>query len=78
MKLPLLETFEEACLAAKVKPTAALKAAGVHPSLWWKWKAGKVSPTLRRFEAAVAMLEEMGGDTCACGGCKRRKSGKCA
>jgi hypothetical protein len=77
MQLPLLDRFEEACVSAKVKPTTVLRAAGIHASLWWKWKAGGVSPTLRNFEAAVAKLEEMGGDTCQCGGnCKpaRRKN----
>lgn len=77
MQIPLLDRFEEACTDAKVKPTAVLRAAGIHSSLWWKWKAGGVSPTLRNFEAAVAKLHEMGGDTCSCGGAcngKRRKS----
>lgn len=75
MKLPLLERFEEACVAANLRPAAVLKAAAIHPSLWWKWKAGGVSPTLRNFELAVAKLEELGGQTCSCGGCKatRRK-----
>jgi hypothetical protein len=75
MKLPLLNRFEEACTAAKVRPTAVLKEAGLHHSLWWKWKAGQASPTLRSFEACVVKLEEMGGKTCDCGGCngKRKK-----
>ena len=48
----LLATFKKDCASAGVAPTAALKAAGVHPSLWAKWESGAVSPTLRNFEAA--------------------------
>lgn len=53
----LLDQFERDCTAIEVAPTAALKRGGVHPSLWWKWKNGDVSPTLRSFEAARAGLE---------------------
>lgn len=48
--------FERHCKAAGVVPTAALKAGGVHPSLWKKWIEGRFSPTLRNFEAAEAGL----------------------
>lgn len=48
----LLSDFERDCAAAGVSPTAALKAGGVHPTLWSKWASGAVSPTLRNFEAA--------------------------
>lgn len=48
----LLTEFEAECAAADVAPSAALKEGGVHPSLWGKWKDGKVSPTLRNFESA--------------------------
>jgi hypothetical protein len=59
----LITEFERDCDRAGVKPTAILKAAAVHPSLWWKWKEGKVSPTLRNFEAARNKLDELtGGD----------------
>jgi hypothetical protein len=54
--IDLLTDFERACGAAGVAPTAALKAGGVHPTLWTKWKNGK-SPTLRNFEAAHRGLE---------------------
>lgn len=73
MKLPLLDQFAESCIAANVRPRAVLKAAGVHPSLWPKWRGG-VHPRLDTFEKVVAKLQEMGGDTCACGHCKPRKS----
>lgn len=55
----LLADFERDCDAAGVKPTAVLKAAKIHTSLWWKWKADKTSPTLRNFEAAKNKLAEM-------------------
>jgi hypothetical protein len=55
----LIDDFERDCEAASVKPVEVLKAASIHPSLWWKWKAGKVSPTLRNFEAARTKLEEI-------------------
>lgn len=48
----LLADFERDCAEAEVAPTAALKAGGVHPTLWPKWKSGAVSPTLRNFENA--------------------------
>lgn len=76
MKLPLLDQFEAACTTAEIRPTAVLKAANLHHSLWWKWKSGQVSPTLRSFEAVVIKLEEMGGKSCSCGGCKSRKCKK--
>lgn len=68
MHPPLLERFEERCRAAKTTPTAVMKAAGIHPSYWWKWtKAPKrVSPTLKNFEAMLVKLAEMGGDPCGC------------
>jgi len=55
----LIDDFERDCEAANVKPVEVLKAAQIHSSLWWKWKAGKVSPTLRNFEAARSKLAEM-------------------
>jgi hypothetical protein len=61
----LLSEFERDCQAKKVSPTEALKRGGVHPSLWWKWKAGKVSPTLRTFEAAKEGLDRVESDRAA-------------
>lgn len=55
----LITEFERECEAAGHAPAAVLKAAGVHPSLWWKWKEGKVSPTLRSFEPARDKLKEL-------------------
>lgn len=55
----LIAEFERDCVAADLAPTAVLKAASVHPSLWKKWKEGRVSPTLRNFEAARNKLEEL-------------------
>ena len=52
----LLSQFEQDCILANVAPTAALKAGGVHPTLWKKWKEGKASPTLRNFELAQSGL----------------------
>lgn len=61
----LLSDFERDCAAAGVLPSAALRAGGVHPSLWAKWKKdrgdGGVSPTLRNFEAARRGLETISG-----------------
>lgn len=55
----LITEFERDCAKAEVPPTAALKAGGVHPSLWTKWKTGGVSPTLRNFEAARRGLDTL-------------------
>jgi hypothetical protein len=55
----LLSQFEADCSAAEIAPTAALQAGGVHKTLWWKWKAGAVSPTLRNFENAKAGLQKL-------------------
>jgi hypothetical protein len=52
----LLSDFERDCASAGVAPSAALKAGGVHPTLWAKWKGG-MSPTLKNFEAARRGLE---------------------
>ena len=48
----LIDQFERECAAAAVAPHVALKAGGVEPSLWWKWKSAKVSPTLRSLSKA--------------------------
>lgn len=55
----LIRQFELDCVAAKVSPPQALKAGGVHDSLWWKWKEDKVSPTLRSFEKAQSGLRKL-------------------
>lgn len=55
----LIAQFELECGRANVSPPHALKAGGVHDSLWWKWKEGKVSPTLRSFEKARAGLQRL-------------------
>ena len=55
----LLSQFEQDCILANVAPTAALKAGGVHPTLWKKWKDGKASPTLRNFELARSGLKHL-------------------
>jgi hypothetical protein len=55
----LLSQFEQDCVLANVPPTAALKAGGVHPTLWKKWKDGKASPTLRNFELARSGLKSL-------------------
>ncbi len=55
----LLAKFEADCNREGVQPTAALKAGGVHPTLWRKWKAGLLGPTLRNFEAAQRGLSEV-------------------
>lgn len=55
----LIRQFELDCAAAKVSPPHALKAGGVHDSLWWKWKEDKVSPTLRSFEKARDGLRKL-------------------
>lgn len=52
----MLVEFKNACTVAGVTPTAALKAGGVHPTLWWRWENG-VSPTLNNFEKAKAGLQ---------------------
>jgi hypothetical protein len=61
----LLTDFERKCDDKNVSPTEALKRAGVHPSLWWKWKARKVSPTLRSLEAAQKGLDQVIQDRAA-------------
>lgn len=55
----LIAEFERDCVAADIKPTAALKAGGVHPTLWPKWKSGLRGPTLKNFEAARNGLEAL-------------------
>lgn len=54
----LIEAFAKDCARAGVAPTAALRAGGVHPTLWDKWKKG-VSPTLKNYEAARRGLAEV-------------------
>lgn len=47
-----IEKFESDCTSAGVSPSAAFKAGGLNPSTWFRWQAGKVSPTLRSLDAA--------------------------
>jgi len=54
----LLDQFERDCAAAEISPADALRAGGVHPTLWTKWKRG-ISPTLKSFEAARAGLAQL-------------------
>jgi hypothetical protein len=54
----MLTEFERDCAAADVSPAAALKAGGVHPTLWSKWKNG-MSPTLKNFQRARDGLEAL-------------------
>ncbi|WP_165799313.1 hypothetical protein [Caulobacter zeae] len=51
--------FEVDCARAGVAPTAVLKGAGIHPTLWRRWQIGAVSPTLRNFEAARHHLDQL-------------------
>ena len=54
-----IREFELDCERAGVTPTAALKAEGLNPSTWFRWKSGAVSPTLRKLEAARRGLERL-------------------
>lgn len=51
--------FEERCERAGVKPADTLRKVGIHASLWWKWRSGKVSPTLKNYEAAEEGLRQI-------------------
>lgn len=55
----LLNKFAADCLEAGVTPRQVLRKASIHDSLWWKWQTGKVSPTLRSFEAVTEKLDEL-------------------
>ncbi len=56
-----IEDFERECADAGVQPEAALIKAGLHRSTWFRWKAGKVSPTFRSLNAAREALGRMSG-----------------
>lgn len=58
----LIPDFKADCKAAGVSPATVLAEAGIHKSLWYKWQAGTVSPTLRSFEAARKKLTEMAAE----------------
>jgi len=55
----LIQTFSARCDAIGVKPVEVLRRAGLHGSVWWRWRSGAVSPTLRSFEAAERVLGEI-------------------
>jgi hypothetical protein len=55
----LISQFERDCADARVLPPDALQAGNVHRTLWRKWSLGKVSPTLKSFEAALAGLAQL-------------------
>lgn len=56
---PRMQQFAEACAEAGVTPEAALQAAGLHRSVWFRWRSGEVSPTLRNWDAAHEALENL-------------------
>lgn len=57
--MSLLADFERDCREADVQPQDAVRAGGVHASLWWKWKRGLVSPSLKNYERACAGLAKL-------------------
>lgn len=57
-----IREFELDCERAGVAPSAALKAGGLNPSTWFRWKSDAVSPTLRSFAAARRGLERLKAD----------------
>lgn len=54
-----IDQFERDCAASGLSPVVVLKAAGLNSSTWFRWKAGKVSPTLRSFEGAQEALAKL-------------------
>lgn len=56
-----LSDFEHDCTKASVSPVDVLVRAGLHRSTWFRWKKGKVSPTLRSLAAAREALQAMDG-----------------
>lgn len=59
---PILD-FEAECAAAGVAPAAAVQAAGMNRSTWFRWKSQTSSPTLRSLASAregLAKLVEQG------------------
>ena len=54
-----IREFELDCERAGVTPSAALKAGGLNPSTWFRWKSDAVSPTLRSLETARRGLERL-------------------
>ncbi len=54
-----IDQFERDCAAAGLAPVAVLKEAGLNSSTWFRWKSGKVSPTLRSFEGAQEALARL-------------------
>lgn len=68
-----IDAFERECAVAGVSPSAALRAGGLNPSTWFRWKAETASPTLRSLSAARDGLRRLidldkpgshGGDPC--------------
>ena len=56
---PEVLAFEAACVNASVTPTQVFKKAGLHTSLWWRWRSGDVSPTLKSLRAAREALPQV-------------------
>lgn len=54
---PRMEQFAAECRAAGTTPEAVLREAGLHRSVWFRWRSGRVSPTLRTWDAAREALE---------------------
>jgi len=52
-----LDRFESDCLKAGVTPTEAVRAGGLAPSTWFRWRNLSTSPTLRSLAAARRGLE---------------------
>jgi hypothetical protein len=56
-----IESIEAAAKAGRVSIKTVCEQAGVAPSNWARWKRGKASPTLSKWEKVRAVAERLSG-----------------
>lgn len=55
---PRVAEFISACDAAGVSADDVVKLAGIHKSVWYRWKNGDFAPSMKNLDAAHAALVE--------------------
>ena len=54
LTVPDIEAF---CASAGITPAELLREAGIHPTQWGRWKAGKFSPRFASMAAIQAAMD---------------------
>jgi len=56
---PRVAEFITACATAGLNDAEVVREAGIHRSVWYRWKSGKFSPNLKNWDAVERTLERL-------------------